>query len=178
MHDRIAILCAGTDGVITGEDMLAGGAIVERMHSAIAASWHAEPPMQAARRAWANGKGCEAPPTDVRSTTASPARSRHHRRRPQPPRHRPGRRPRRSAPDSTRSPSSPNSTPPPTKSARHSRSSVAPAKMPGSIQKISRKGAETQSKTQSRNLRRESESSFFTSLRLLCVPSSALCAFA
>ena len=49
---RVDLLCAGTDGEETGEDILAAGAIVERMLQAPSQHWRLNSRAKAAHRQW------------------------------------------------------------------------------------------------------------------------------
>jgi 2-phosphosulfolactate phosphatase len=49
---RVAILCAGTDGCETGEDVLAAGAIVDKVVCSSAENWQLDAAAQRARREW------------------------------------------------------------------------------------------------------------------------------
>jgi 2-phosphosulfolactate phosphatase len=49
---RVDILCAGTDGRVTGEDVLAAGAIVDQLCSLPGANWQLNDAAAAARQAW------------------------------------------------------------------------------------------------------------------------------
>lgn len=51
---RVDLLCAGTDGEETGEDILAAGAIMERMLRDPGQPWQLSPSAKAAHRQWQN----------------------------------------------------------------------------------------------------------------------------